>query len=228
MEDKIKNENLLRTIKLKLCTTSAKSYKEIEEISIANKNLIGNILNIDLKEIVKLEKLKAISLKFFEVTDEVIDSLNSLAELYKIEFYMCDFKTTKSINSKIKEIVVYCCNGFKKEILKDCSNLEFLELTNSGLADIREIQKYKDLKVLKIRDCSVISLPQISVLENIEYLYINNVEIQYEIDISKMKNLKFISLSGSNILNKDLYIQKLQEQNSDIEIECRENDLPIG
>ena len=227
MEDKIKDENLLRVIKLKLCTTPVKSYKEIEEINITNKNFLGNVLNIDLKEIVKLEKLKSLSLKFFEITDDVIDSINSLENLYKIEFYMCDFKTNKNLNNNIKNITIYSCKNFKIDILKDSTNLESLELTNSGLVDINEIQKYTNLEVLKIRDCSLISLPKISTLQNLEYLYINNIDVPYEFDIDKMKKLKFISFSGSKLSNKEAYFKKLQEQNSKIEIECRKNDLPI-
>lgn len=227
MEDRIKNENLLRIIKLKLCTAPVKTYTEIEEINISNKNFLSNNLDIDLKEIVKLKNLKTISLKFFEITDEVIDSLNSIEKLYKVEFYMCNFKTIKSINNNITDITVYCCKEFRQEILKDCISMECLELTNSGLVDVNELQMYKNLKVLKIRDCSLISLHKISTLKNLKYLYINNVDIQCDFDISKMENLKLISLSGSKIPDKELYIQKLQEQNSHIEVECRENDLPI-
>lgn len=227
MEDKIRDENLLRTIKLKLCTTPAKNYKEIEEINITNKNFLGNILNIDLKEIIKLKSLNSISLKFFEITDEVIDSLNSLEKLNKIEFYMCHFKTNKTINNNIKNMTIYCCNDFKMDILKSTIDIESLELTKSGLVDCNEIQKYNKLKTLIIRDCSLISLPKISELENLQYLYINNIEIQYDFSISKMKELKFISFNGSKLPNKELYIKKLQEQNSNVEIECRENDLPV-
>ena len=42
-----------------------------------------------------------------------------------------------------------------------------------------------------------------------------------------MKNLKFISFNGSKSSNKEKYIQNLQEQNKNIEIEWREDDLPI-
>lgn len=228
MEDKIKNENLLRILKLKLCTTSVKNYTEIEDINISNKNFLGNNLEIDLKEIVKLKNLKAISLKFFEINDEAIESLNNLPKLKKVEFYMCDFKTIKNINNNITDITVYCCKDFKKEVLTDCINIENLEMTNSGLVDINEINMFNKLRVLKIRDCSLISLPRISTMNNLEYIYINNVDIQYDFDISQMKKLKLISLNGSKISDKDLYIQRLHEQNAHIQIECRENDLPIG
>lgn len=227
MEDRIENENLLRTIKLKLCTIPAKSYKEIEDIDITNKNFLGNILNIDLREIVKLKNLKSLSLKYFEINDEVIDSLNNLKNLSKIEFYMCEFKTNKTISNNIKNITIYCCNKFKQDILKNSINIESLELTNSGLVDLNELQQCKMLKVLMIRDCLLISLPQISNLVTLEYLYLNNINLELDFDISQMYELKFISFNGSKTPNKEDYINRLQELRPNIEIEWRENDLPI-
>ena len=44
----MKDKNLSREIKLKLCTTSAKSSKEIEEINLTNINFLGNVLNMNL------------------------------------------------------------------------------------------------------------------------------------------------------------------------------------
>ena len=83
------------------------------------------------------------------------------------------------------------------------------------------------MKYLKIAHCNVISIPGITALENLEQLYLNHIEIPYDIDISKMQNLKFISLSGSNVSNKEKYIEKLHKQNEKVTIEFKEDDLPI-
>jgi len=227
VEDRIKNENLLRTIKLKLCTTPVKSYKEIEDLDVTNKNFLGNILNIDLKEIVKLENLKTLSLKYFEINDEVIESINNLKYLYKIEFYMCEFKTCKQLNNNINDITIYCCSNFEYDILRSSTNIESLELTNSGLVDLNELQHCKKIKALRIRDCSLISLPKISNLVTLEYLYLNNINLELDFDIGLMHELKFISFSGSKNPNKEDYINKIKKLNSNIEIEWRDDDLPI-
>lgn len=227
MEDNIKNQNLLRILKLKLCTTPAKKYTDIENIDISNKNLMGNNLDIDLTEIIKLSNLKTVSLKFFKITDDVIDSINKLEKLYKIEFYMCEFKTKRTLNKKIIDITIYCCKDFSKEILDKSTNIERLELTNSGLVDMNDLQIFKDLKLIKIRDCSLISLPKISSLDKLEYIYLNNLDIQYDFDISKMNNLKLISLNGSKFINKESYIQNLKEIKPNLVIEDRDDDLPI-
>ena len=221
------DKNLLRTIKLKLCTIPTKNYKEIENISLSNKNFLGNTLNIDLKEISELDELKSLSLKFFEITDEVIESINSLKKLNNIEFYMCEFKTNKKLSCNIKSAIIYCCKNLEFEILDETINIENLELTNSGIVDLNKLQNFANLKNLKIRDCLIISLPRISNLINVEQLYLNNINLEFDFEITKMKELKFISFNGSKTPNKELYLNNLKMQNSKVKIEWNEDDLPI-
>ena len=221
------DKNLLRAIKLKLCTIPTKNYKEIEEIKLSNKNFLGNELNINLKEISELENLKSISLKFFDITDEVIDNINSLKKINKIELYMCEFKTTKELNSNITSVTIYCCKNFEQSILNKTTNIKSLEITNSGLIDLNELQHLEKLNNLIIRDCSIISLPKISNFINIEKLYLNNINLELEFEITKMQNLKFISFNGSKVPNKKEYMNKLLMQNPNIKIEWEEKDLPI-
>ncbi|MBR0351447.1 MAG: hypothetical protein IJH76_06500 [Clostridia bacterium] len=223
----MKDKNLAREIKLKICTTSAKSYKDIEELNLTNINFLGNVLNINLKELVALENLKSLSLKFFDITDEVIDSINKLNNLNKLEFYMCEFKTSKALNPSINDLTFYCCNKLQKNIFKENITMKRLELTKSGIVDFSNLDLYQNLKELKVRDCDIISLQNISKLTNLEYIYLNNTELQYDFDINHMKNLKLISFNGSKTPDKELYIHNLKEQNENIKIEWREDDLPI-
>ena len=89
MSEKIIDKNLSRIIKVKMCTNSLNNIEEIEDISIQDINLMQNKLNIDLTEIVKLKNLKSLSLKFFDITDEIIEAINQLNAMENIEFSMC-------------------------------------------------------------------------------------------------------------------------------------------
>ena len=221
------DKNLLRIIKVKLCTENIKNIEEIDDISIQDVNLMQKRLNINLKEIAKLKGLRNISLKFFEITDDVIDALNKLNLLKKLEFYMCPFNTSKSINKNLKDVTIYNSNGFNTKILEKCSNLESLSIIHSGLVDINNLYAFKSLRYLKIANCSAINIPNISKLIKLQALALNEIEIQNDIDISKMNELEFISLNGSNLANKNEYIERLKTQNKNIEIEFREDNLPI-
>ncbi len=227
MSEKINDRNLSRIIKLKMCTSDINNIEEVEDISIQDINLMQNKLNIDLTEIVKLKKLKNLSLKFFEITDQVIETINQLEHIKRLEFSMCIFKNKIELPEKVQSVIIYNCQDFNTNMLNKNTDLEELQLIHSGIVDISNIKKFKKVKYLKIAHCNAISIPSITALENLEQLYLNHIEIPYDIDISKMPNLKFISLSGSNVPNKEKYIEKLHKQNEKVTIEFKEDDLPI-
>ena len=227
MSEKINDRNLSRIIKLKMCTSDINNIEEVEDISIQDINLMQNKLNIDLTEIVKLKKLKNLSLKFFEITDQVIETINQLEHIKRLEFSMCIFKNKIELPEKVQSVIIYNCQDFNTNMLNKNTDLEELQLIHSGIVDISNIKKFKKVKYLKIAHCNAISIPSITALENLEQLYLNHIEIPYDIDISKMPNLKFISLSGSNVPNKEKYIEKLHKQTEKVTIEFKEDDLPI-
>lgn len=227
MSEKIIDNNLSRIIKLKMCTSDINDIEEIENISIQDVNLMQNRLNIDLTEIKKLKNLKSVSIKFFEITDEIIEAINELKYLEHINFSMCKFKNKKMILGNLKSIIIYNCQDFAIDMLKENTEIEELQIIHSGIINIVDLNIFKDLKYLKIAHCNAISIQSISKLEDLEQLYLNHLEIPYDIDITKMKKLKLISLSGSNVPNKEKYIEKLTNQNKELTVIFEENDLPI-
>lgn len=227
MSEKIIDNNLLRIIKLKMCTSDINDIEEIENISIQDVNLMQNRLNIDLTEIKKLKNLKSVSIKFFEITDEIIEAINELKYLERINFSMCKFKNKKMILGNLKSIIIYNCQDFAIDMLKENTEIDELQIIHSGIINISDLNIFKDLKYLKIAHCNAISIQSISKLEDLEQLYLNHLEIPYDIDITKMKKLKLISLSGSNVPNKEKYIEKLTNQNKELTVIFEENDLPI-
>jgi len=70
-------------------------------------------------------------------------------------------------------------------------------------------------------------LPKISNLVTLEYLYLNNIKLEKDFDIRLMHKLKFISFSGSKNPDKENYTNKIKKLNPNIEIEWRDDDLPI-
>lgn len=227
MNEKILDKNLLRIIKIKMSTENINDIDSIEDISIQDMNLAQKKLNINLTEIVKLKNLKSLSLKFFEITDEIVEVINQLKSLEIVEFSMCTFKTKKELNKNLKSIIIYNCQEFDTNIIKNDIMLEELQIIHSGMIDIADIILFKRLRYLKLAHCNVISIQSLVNFENLERLYLNHVELYYDLNISQMHNLKFISLSGSNVQDKEKYIENIYEQNKLIEIEFYENDLPI-
>lgn len=227
MSEKIVDKNLSRIVKVKMCVNNLKTIEEIEDISIQNINLMQNKLDINLAEITKLKNLKSISLKFFDISDEAIETINKLEHIEKIEFLMCSFTTKKVLSKKIKSVIIYNCKDFDINMLNENKELEELQLIHSGIVDISNLIMFSNLKYLKLSDCNIISIPKISLLYNLEQLYLNNTEILYDIDITKISKLKFISLNGSNVQDKEQYIKNLLKQKEDLKVEFKEDNLPV-
>lgn len=227
MKNKILNKNLERTIKLKLIDSNINDIEKIEQISIQNRNLTGSYLDIDIKEFAVLKNIKSLSLKYFQIDDEAIETFNKLEYLTNLEFLMCDFKTSEQIKQQQKSCIIYCCENFKIDILENQKELEYLALDSSGMVEIEKIKKHQNLKILKISNCNVINFTNVKDMINLERLYLNDIDIKYDLDISNMKRLKFISLSGSKVANKEEYLKNLLAQKPDIEIEFRESSLPL-
>lgn len=150
MSEKINDRNLSRIIKLKMCTSDINNIEEVEDISIQDINLMQNRLNIDLTEIVKLRKLRNLSLKFFEITDEFIEAINQLAHIKRIEFSMCIFKNKIELSEKVQSVIIYNCQDFNINMLNKNANLEELQIIHSGIVDISNIKKFKKVKYLKL------------------------------------------------------------------------------
>ena len=227
MSRKINDKNLLKTIKIKMYTDELNDIEDIKDISIQNISLMQHKLNIDLTEIVKLKNLKSISLKFFEITDKVIEAIDQLDFIETIEFSMCIFKNKSILSNKLKSIVIYNCQEFDINMINSNISLEKLQIIHSGIIDITDLKQFKNLKFLKIAHCNVINISSIDMLECLEQLYLNHIEITCDMDIKKMHNLKLISLNGSKVQDQEKYVKKLYEQNKNISIEFEENDLPI-
>lgn len=226
MNTNINDKNLSKIVQLKLSAEKKENIDEIEEISIINKDFTQKTLDIDFTEISKIKNLRKLSIKFFEITDNVIECLNQLEHLESIEILMCNFENTKSITKQLKKLIIYNCDNFKIKMLEN-NITETISIEHSGIIDIFELTKFNLIKKLKVSDCMITSLPKVSMFSNLERLYLNSINLDFEFDISQMKKLKFICLNGSKTQNKEKYIKNLKTQNTNIEIEFEDVDLPI-
>ena len=222
----IENKQLLRSIKLSMIVENKTELEEIDELSLVNKNFIGKDLEIDLTEIYKVKNLKSLSIKFFTITDSVIESINKLENLETIEISMCKFETTKILKSNINTMYIYTSDGINLDNF-DLEKLEYIRLENSGLVDIYKLTKFLNLTRLELVNCPIISIPRISMLKKIEELYLQEIDLKFDLEIAGLKNLKFISLNGSKVDDKVSYINKIKEQNKNIKVRFENINKPI-
>ena len=178
---------------------SDSDLKLVKELNLTNKTFSGKSKNINLDFLRFTNNLEKISIQYFDIGNNVIDILNSLNNLYSIEFSFCKFNFKNNLeNKKLKSIYINCCS------VKDYSKIKLTKsFTIIG-------ENKLNLKILENKS-------------NVENLSLNNCNINNFKYIKDFYNLKILNLDGSVFDEKNL-----QNLNRNIEISNLERYLPIG
>lgn len=178
---------------------SDSDLKLVKELNLTNKTFSGKSKNINLDFLRFTNNLEKISIQYFDIGNNVIDILNSLNNLYSIEFSFCKFNFKNNLeNKKLQSIYINCCS------VKDYSKIKLTKsFTIIG-------ENKLNLKILENKS-------------NVENLSLNNCNINNFKYIKDFYNLKILNLDGSVFDEKNL-----QNLNRNIEISNLERYLPIG
>lgn len=178
---------------------SDSDLKLVKELNLSNKTFSGKSKNINLDFLRFTNNLEKISIQYFDIGNNVIDILNSLNNLYSIEFSFCKFNFKNNLeNKKLQSIYINCCS------VKDYSKIKLTR--NFTIIGENKL----NLKILENKS-------------NVENLSLNNCNINNFKYIKDFYNLKILNLDGSVFDEKNL-----QNLNRNIEISNLERYLPIG
>lgn len=178
---------------------SDSDLKLVKELNLTNKTFSGKSKNINLDFLRFTNNLEKISIQYFDIGNNVIDILNSLNNLYSIEFSFCKFNFKNNLeNKKLQSIYINCCS------VKDYSKIKLTR--NFTIIGENKL----NLKILENKS-------------NVENLSLNNCNINNFKYIKDFYNLKILNLDGSVFDEKNL-----QNLNRNIAISNLERYLPIG
>lgn len=178
---------------------SDSDLKLVKELNLSNKTFSGKSKNINLDFLRFTNNLEKISIQYFDIGNNVIDILNSLNNLYSIEFSFCKFNFKNNLeNKKLQSIYINCCS------VKDYSKIKLTR--NFTIIGENKL----NLKILENKS-------------NVENLSLNNCNINNFKYIKDFYNLKILNLDGSVFDEKNL-----QNLNRNIAISNLERYLPIG
>ncbi len=178
---------------------SDSDLKLVKELNLTNKTFSGKSKNINLDFLRFTNNLEKISIQHFDISNNVIDILNSLNNLYSIEFSFCKFNFKNNLeNKKLQSIYINCCS------VKDYSKIKLTR--NFTIIGENKL----NLKILENKS-------------NVENLSLNNCNINNFKYIKDFYNLKILNLDGSVFDEKNL-----QNLNRNIAISNLERYLPIG
>lgn len=159
---------------------SEQDLEQITDIFLTNLNPKGEKLETDISEIARLKKLKNLDLRGFELTQNIVETIDSLEELEVLSLYSCSSRSAISLNlSVLKRLILDNCKSIN---LAEVNFPENVLIINGGVVDLSKF----------INTCRV------------KRLEIKSSEIIYSELLKEIKNLKMLNVDGSTLDNEDI------------------------
>ena len=160
---------------------SISELQNIKNITLQKKNIDGSENQYTLRDFSDLKYIEHIALNDFVIDDYMIDIINSLFNLKEIVFNCCEWKNTKLLNSKIKNLVI--TNS---------------EINNSLFMNNSQLNK---LTLIGINEINLTDLINMKYIESID-IYNSNINNCYE--FKNFKNLKKLNIYGTTLDNENI------------------------
>jgi len=215
IEKKIKLDSNLDSDNTEFTELTAMNYNYCDFIDKKNKPK-DSFGWVEMKK--KSEKIKGINIdKYWKLnTLNIFDIPSNSFTQYIYNFINLEKLVINGIKlSKLPDFTMFC-------------NLKHLDLTNSNVGKLVQVQKLqipKTLEFLSMCNCSLSSIPEeVYALTNlIELYFINNSIKKITSGIGFLKQLKFLNLANNNISEISPYFAKLEK------LECLSfNNNPIN
>jgi Leucine-rich repeat (LRR) protein len=178
---KIRNENLALYLGFKLNKIGNEFTTEelggLTELNLNQLNEFGEQEEVDVEVLDYTPNLETLTLRNFEITDELIEKIKKMPNLKSIAFDRCiisDF-------SKIGEI-----------------DVDYLSITNNRFLTT-DFLKGKNYKALILNDSDNIDIANIADMEGLEVLYVTNSHVENPDMIGKLKNIRTLHIENSDI-----------------------------
>ncbi len=172
--------------------------KKVKSISINQNN--DCLTKIEAKDLEYLKYVESLSLNLFEITDELIQQINSFENITHLSLNHCIMRTDNKIMNHLNSIIVTYTQNFKLNLLEDTLFPKMIQLINLEKIDLKDLRAYKNLK----------------------YIYIYNTPIENPEILNSFEQLKEVYLDGSNISEEILE----QLRNKNIKAHYKEEYLP--
>lgn len=156
---------------------SEEELKKVRSISINQTNEFLEGEKVEEKDFEVLRNVESLTLNLFEITDELIQQINSFENLSYLVLNHCTIRAEKKIRNHLKNIIVTYTQNFKLSLFEHSLSAEMVQLVNLDKIDIKDLSAYK----------------------NLEYIYIYNTQLENLQYLENFEKLKKVYLDGSTI-----------------------------
>ncbi|MGO5074155.1 leucine-rich repeat domain-containing protein [Clostridium sporogenes] len=187
-----------------------------------------------------LENIKELDLHNTHV--EKLNAIENMISLEKLNLSGTDIQDISLLNelTNLKEVNISDTNINDIRALENAPYIKYLNINKTGVANLEYIKNMKhieklyvsdtkvstipdlvSLKELNISNCNVTNIEFISSLSKLTYLCLSNVQIKGHIldnidNIKYLKNLEYLSISGTDVVNIDVVKELINLKKLDI------------
>ena len=210
----IKNENLSNYVMFKLDKLNneftEQELNEITEIVIDYNNESESCF-VFLEELLKLKKLKAITIRNGYIYNDNYNIFSKLANLTEIVFQNCEFEDTDMITTlNLQSLSLINCKIYSYSFVNILEELTELTIINGNI-ELEKINMLNKLKYLQISYSNIIANANLNI-ERLEELYIDNTNINNFEFLNYLPNLKRISIDEKQFdSNRQLFINLMEK-----------------
>ena len=171
---------------------SKEDLNRITDIFISNVNARGEVMNVDLSDLVKLRKLKSLDLKGFDINAEILGIINSFPELMSLVLYSCQSEEPLDIRiEKLKNMILDNCGTMN---LSGINLPERLTIISGGTIDVSQFVNNYTLRELEIKNSEVLNSRFLEEIKKLKRLNLDGSTLDYE-DVIKTLEGKKIKVS---------------------------------
>lgn len=212
---KIRNKDLAIYLGFKLNKIgdeySPLELSNLKELELNHFNSFNEYVDVDIEILNYTSNLESLTLKNFEITDEIIDAIKKYERLKLLSINHCiaDFEKIAQIDVDYLSITDNAL--LRTDYFKD-KNYKGLIVTDSDLIDIDNITHMKDLEFLHISNSNVVNYEKIENLKNLSTLHFDETNISNISFLLKLPNIKTVSLDKELYMKNIDIVNKLKEK----------------
>lgn len=193
---KIYNEGLSKCIAYQIGKYNQRDFsieelESVREIGINKKDLRGNVIDIDIKEIDVLKNLKILYLSNFVISDWEIENIKKCENMVSLCLELCEIKdiTEEKDMSYLKNILIKLC---------DLESLNKILLPNHVIfqncdIDLKKIINPTNITVLELKNCNIQNSNLLDNFKKLERIVLDGSRIDSIDIIDKLKRKTIVS-----------------------------------
>lgn len=174
LKTKFLQEKIVNLFNLKsIDDISEEVLDRVEDITLNCFDFKKRNIEYDFSDLKFMPNIKSITFNDFELNETIANSINELSKLTTITLNNCDLKSKSEINTGVQTIFLSnsdfeCMDFFKNkesirhiymqdmkdyinlEQIKECINIEKMDLLNSDIINTKALQNFNKLKELNL------------------------------------------------------------------------------